>query len=429
MKIKLSLAVAALLISINATASSEQRPAIYINQDVTTHILMPENIKLVDISTEKVVGDQCADNMLRIKPLVEDSLIALNLIPEGAFMGAVTLIGERHMAQYDLLYTSDPMKSKSLLKITYDQSANYVNPEVPMTEGEMANYAWAISHSGRKFHTIRNKAYGMDAQVYNLYSIGGFFFIDLVLKNKTNIPYDIDQMRITLSDKKETKATNSQTIELTPAYVLNKETSFKKDYRQVIVLPKLTYPEEKVLRIEITEDQISGRVISIPIQYEDILHADAFAGSKEDAYTRTRRLNEDLNKSMREQKNDYEKQIRRLINKLEDRQKQLDKANVKIDELDGKIQKKSNQYIEIKRQLEAMERENKQLHNLVDPATKRADELQLQLDNLRNTLAGLAGFDVRDSRHFDAVKTLKAQRNVSNNTDKINADEITALSE
>ena len=44
----------------------------------------------------------------------------------------------------------------------------------------------------------------------------------------------------------------------------------------MLVLPKLTFPDEKVLRLEISENQISGRVIVLTIEYEDILHADGF---------------------------------------------------------------------------------------------------------------------------------------------------------
>ena len=72
-------------------------------------------------------------------------------------------------------------------------------------------------------------------------------------------PNDIEETRIKLTDKKETKATNSQTIELTPVFTVNHVRKFKKDYRNVLVLPKLTFPEEKILRLEISENQISGR--------------------------------------------------------------------------------------------------------------------------------------------------------------------------
>ena len=57
-------------------------------------------------------------------------------------------------------------------------------------------------------------------------------------------------------------------------YSLSSAKSFKKTYRNVLVLDKLTFPEEKVLKLEISEEQISGRVITLNINYKDILHAD-----------------------------------------------------------------------------------------------------------------------------------------------------------
>lgn len=362
MKIKTLIAALSLFAAFESSADLiGDSPILFVNNDVTTHIIMPENIKMVDISTERIAGDQCTDNMIRLKP-VTDSLCANTPLVDGDFLGAITLIGERHMAQYNLIYTSIPLKATSMYKVNYSTTDNYSNPEIPMTEGEMANYAWAISNTGRKFHTIRNSAYGINAQIYNIYSIGNYFFLDLVLENKTKVQYDIEQMRITLSDKKEAKATNSQTLELTPAFVLNKEKSFKKNYRQVVVLPKLTYPEEKILTIEITEDQISGRVISIPIQYEDILHADCFNGNKEDAYLKTQAVNSGLNKQigkLKETIKDKDKDIQKI-------QKLLDKANVEINNLNGKLQKKSDQYLLIQKKLSAMLETYNQVMKLKD---------------------------------------------------------------
>lgn len=152
----------------------------------------------------------------------------------------------------------------------------YNNPDVLMPQSDMATYAWAIYSSPRKFNNITASAYGIKAVVNNIYAIDDYFFIDFSLYNKTKVKYDIEEMRIKLMDKKEAKATNSQTIELTPVYSLNHTPSFQKSYRNVIVLKKLTFPDEKVLKLEISENQISGRVIYIPIEYSDILHADGF---------------------------------------------------------------------------------------------------------------------------------------------------------
>ena len=146
-----------------------------------------------------------------------------------------------------------------------------------MTQGDMSRLCWSIFMSRRKCFRVHGKQYGIRAQVNNIYTVGDYFFIDFSLENRSNIKYDIAEIRLKLMDKKELKATNSQTIELTPVYMVNHADHFTKSYRNVIVLKKLTFPEEKKLRLEITEDQISGRVSYLDINYRDILNADSFS--------------------------------------------------------------------------------------------------------------------------------------------------------
>ena len=263
------------ILGVVAQVSANEK--IYVNSEVTTHIVMPENIKLVDISTTKIVGNQCTDNIVRIKPYLEsDSLQAVGSYKDNELLGTITLIGERHIAQYDILYTQSPGMAASIFEVPYNHTQSYINPEVSMPMAEMARYAWAVYSSDRKYNQIVTKAHGMKAVVNNIYAVGDYFFIDYSLQNKTKISYDIEEIRVKLTDKKETKATNSQTIELSPVFTLNSSRKFKKNYRNVLVLPKLTFPDEKVLRLEISENQISGRVIVLTIEYEDILHADGF---------------------------------------------------------------------------------------------------------------------------------------------------------
>lgn len=271
------------LISINATPFTSSplaldgaaltrtivRPALYVNETITTHLVMPENIKLVDLSTDKIAGNQCADNIVRLKPS--------SALADQQFIGTVTLVGERNIALYDLLYTKNPKEAATLYYVPTQHLSAYQNPSVKMPSKEIAQYAWAIFCSDRKFYNIKSKAYGVSMRVNNIYSVGDYFFIDFSLHNHTNVKYDIEELRVKLMDKKETKATNSQTIELTPEYLLFDTKTFKKDYRNVLVLKKLTFPEEKILQIEIYESQISGRTLQIPISYEDVLHADAIS--------------------------------------------------------------------------------------------------------------------------------------------------------
>lgn len=259
-----------------AAAGASANERIYVNREVTTHIVMPENIKMVDISTTKIAGNQCTDNIVRIKPSCGSDSIPEAGYRDNELLGTLTLIGERHIAQYDILYTQSPQMAASIFEVPYSHTQSYINPEVTMPMAEMARYAWAVYGSGRKYNQIVSRAHGMKAVVNNIYAVGDYFFIDYSLQNKTKIAYDIEELRVKPTDKKETKATNSQTIELSPVFSLNHVRKFKKSYRNVLVLPKLTFPDEKVLRLEISENQISGRVITLTIEYEDILHADGF---------------------------------------------------------------------------------------------------------------------------------------------------------
>lgn len=271
-----SLITAAIVVmsALCAVAAPSYKGVIYVNEDVTTHIVMSENIKMVDISTTRVIGNQCADNMLRIKPVIDnDSTVMVN----DYILGNISIVGERNIAQFEVRYCVNPRGAESIRTVVQEDLIAYKNPDVTMPEGLMAKFAWAVYCSGRKFNNITSNKNGLKAQVNNIYSVGDYFFIDFSIANKTAIPYDIEEIRIRLADKKEAKATNVQTIELTPVYTLNLAKRFNKSYRNVLVVEKLTFPDEKVLTLELSEDQISGRVIDLNMEYEDILNADGFS--------------------------------------------------------------------------------------------------------------------------------------------------------
>lgn len=258
-------AIAALTCS--NTFAQADRITLLVNPEVTTHIIMPEDIKIVDISTDKVVGNQSATNIVRIKPTKEAG--------EG-FLGTITVVGERHIAEFNVFTSANSLTAYSSYFVRKSEMSNYENPDISMTRGEMAKISRAIFSSPKKFYNIHAKQYGIKITVNNIYTMNDKFFIDFSIHNRSNIRFDIDDIRIKLMDKKVTKSTNSQTIELSPVYALNEAKSFRRAYRNVIVLDKLTFPDEKVLNLEISEKQISGRTISVPIEYEDILNADCF---------------------------------------------------------------------------------------------------------------------------------------------------------
>lgn len=242
----------------------EELKVLYINKDVSTHFIAMEDIKYVDISIDKIVGDIPTSNTLRIKP-----------IEEGA-SGVVTIVTERFLVQYMLVYTNDISKVYTRYNIPYADLKSYVNPETNLTKSQMYEYAHKMFISDKKYYDVSTRSNLMKIILNNIYTFDKYFFIDISLINKSNIRYDIDQIRFKIEDKKQTKATNFQSIEILPLMQVNNNKVFKKSYRNVFVFEKFTFPDEKVFTVEISEKQISGRTIILRIDYADVLHADTF---------------------------------------------------------------------------------------------------------------------------------------------------------
>ena len=250
-----------------------------VNEQVTTVITATEPIRFVDISTDKIAGDQPLGNSIRLKPKE-----GADVNEDGDILAIVTIVTERYRAQYALVYTTRLQEAVSDKTIHHCETIPYDNPAVSMSTADMARFARQIWNSPAKYRNVSTRMHHMTMRLNNIYSVGDYFFIDFSIDNRTNIRFDIDQIRVKLSDKKQSKATNCQTVELTPALILENATSFKHGYRNVLVLRKLTFPNGKVLSIEMSEKQISGRNITLNIDYEDVLSADSFNNSllKED---------------------------------------------------------------------------------------------------------------------------------------------------
>lgn len=268
-KIVIMAMAAVATLPVNAQNTLVDMEVLTVNENVTTVITASEPIRFVDISTEKVAGDQPINNTIRLKPKegAED----------GEILGIVTIVTERYRTQYGLVYTSCMQEAVTDKEVTLRERQAYHNPAVSMSTEDMFAYAHRIWASPAKYRDVCYKNHRMSMRLNNIYCVGEYFFIDFSIENKTNIRYDIDEIRVKLQDKKITKATNAQTVELKPELILDRSTHFSKGYRNVIVVKKMTFPNDKVLSIEISEKQISGRTLKMSIDYEDVLSADSFS--------------------------------------------------------------------------------------------------------------------------------------------------------
>ncbi|MBR5567596.1 MAG: conjugative transposon protein TraN [Bacteroidales bacterium] len=253
----------------NAQTTYEEMELLTVNEQVTTVITATEPIRFVDISTDKVAGDQPISNTIRLKPKEAGHA-------DGDVLAIVTIVTERYRVQYALIYTTRLQEAVTDKEVQMVEQQPFHNPAVSLTTEDMYRFARQIWTSPARYRDVSNRKHRMIMRLNNIYAVGEYFFIDFSVENRTDIRFDIDEIRVKLADKKVSKATNSQIIELKPEMMLEKTKSFLHGYRNVMVVRKMTFPNDKVLTIEMSEKQISGRTISVNIDYEDVLNADSF---------------------------------------------------------------------------------------------------------------------------------------------------------
>lgn len=249
-----------------AQTTYEEMEQLTVNEQVTTVITATEPVRFVDISTDKVAGDQPINNTIRLKPKEAGH-------EDGEVLAIVT---ERYRTQYALVYTTRLQEAVTDKEIHAVETTAYHNPAVSLSTEDIYRFARRVWTSPARYRNVSCKQHRMTMRLNNIYAVGDYFFIDFSIENRTRIRFDIDEMRVKLADKKVSKATNAQVIELQPEMMLEQGKSFLHGYRNIVVIRKMTFPNDKVLTIELSEKQISGRNISLNIDYEDVLNADNF---------------------------------------------------------------------------------------------------------------------------------------------------------
>lgn len=252
-----------------AQTTYEEMEQLTVNEQVTTVITATEPVRFVDISTDKVAGDQPINNTIRLKPKEAG-------YEDGEVLAIVTIVTERYRTQYALVYTTRLTEAVTDKEIHAAETTAYHNPAVSLSTEDMYRFARRIWTSPARYRNVSCKQHRMNMRLNNIYTVGDYFFLDFLIENRTRIRFDIDEIRVKLADKKMSKASNAQMIELQPEMILEQGKSFLHGYRNIVVIRKMTFPNDKVLTIELSEKQISGRNISLNIDYEDVLSADSF---------------------------------------------------------------------------------------------------------------------------------------------------------
>jgi|SRR6185503_1786886 len=241
-------------------------PIIYLPENVSVQFISPEPIQYVDISAKSVIGDLPLKNVLRIR--LKDSVNVADAI--------ITIAGEKFITQYHVIRADSITTRDARTEIAIDPGDTHPLDisGIGLSQNQLKQLSLNLFCKRPGKAIEKTKAFDLKAELYHIYTAGDYVFIDLGYRNKTNLAYDIADLRFHIDDKKITKATNVQSVELKPEFILFTNPLFQKTYRNIIVLKKMTFPGNKVLHIELSEKQISGRVITLNITYQDVLDAD-----------------------------------------------------------------------------------------------------------------------------------------------------------
>jgi conjugative transposon TraN protein len=251
-----------LLLITSLAKAQDKLPEVHLPVKGDLHFISPEPIQYVDISDKNIEGDLPLPNVLRLR-FKKDTCLSDAI---------VTIAGEKFIAQYHLWPVTSTESEK--IEIQPADMRPLDISGVGFSQPQLKSIALNLFCKSPGKAIEKTKAFGLKASLFHLYTAGDYIFIDLGYRNKTNLAYQIDDFRFKVDDKKVTKASNVQSIEVKPLFILFDSPLFQKTYRNIIVLKKMSFPGNKVLHIELSEKQLSGRVITLNVSYQDVLDAD-----------------------------------------------------------------------------------------------------------------------------------------------------------
>ncbi len=126
--------------------------------------------------------------------------------------------------------------------------------------------ATAAYSKKRKISGLKKTKYQITLEMNGIFIHQDVLYLRVVFENKSKINYDIDQFRFFIRDKRKSKRTASQEIEVEPLYATSSSSviPYKSEIIKVYALQKFTIPENKYLTIQMIEKN-GGRHLEVDI--------------------------------------------------------------------------------------------------------------------------------------------------------------------
>lgn len=217
----------------------------------TTNIIFPFPVQSVDRGSKDILVQQPkgTENIVQVKA-DKPNFLQTNL-------SVITVDGSLYSFNID--YASQPLQLNIVIKnknsIVSDSTKNQT---VKLSSGNNEALFETIAQKIDASKPVLNKRTSlnkMQLRLRGIYINNDIIYFRLQVKNKSNISFDIDNVRFSIKDRQESRRTATQEIQLTPVYNCN---AFHKVHADsiassIIAIPKFTLTGSKYLLIDVLE--------------------------------------------------------------------------------------------------------------------------------------------------------------------------------
>ncbi|MGJ1533141.1 conjugative transposon protein TraN [Sphingobacterium multivorum] len=245
-----------------------------VTYDKTSHLIFPTAIRYVDLGSEYLIAGKAedAENVLRVKASVREFEAETNfsvITNDGRFYSFNVYYSSYPDAlSYDLLTIQKAVDKANGNDVLFEELGN----NSPSLAGLLLETIY--KKDKRIVKHIGAKSFGIQFILKGIYIHNGKYYFHTELRNRTNVPFQIDFVNFKVVDKKVAKRTVVQERPMIPlrTYKPLDEIGGKTTEQNVFLLDQFTIADDKVLLIEIFEKN-GGRHQTLQIENSDLIKA------------------------------------------------------------------------------------------------------------------------------------------------------------
>lgn len=245
-----------------------------VTYDKTSHLIFPSAIRYVDLGSEYLIAGKAenAENVLRVKASVRNFEGETNfsvITDDGLFYSFNVHYNVNPQVQsYDMLSMRQSVSRQQGADVLFEELGH----NSPSLAGLLLETIYKQNRSVIKH--IGARSFGIQFILKGIYIHNGKYYFHTELRNRTNVPFQIDFVNFKVIDKKIAKRTVVQERPMVPLRIYKPldEISGKTTEQNVFLLDQFTIVDDKVLLIEIFEKD-GGRHQTFQVENSDLIKA------------------------------------------------------------------------------------------------------------------------------------------------------------